>query len=340
MTAPRLSTVLLAVLLLGACSDPDAPAPTAGMALPPGYDFPSDDTVRVATWNLEHFVDRYDNPYIDAGRENAPDSALSGRVGRVVKGLRALDADLVVLQESESEAFLQRLVDERLDELSYSYATSVESPTWYMNVVLLSRYPLGVVRNYADVVTPIVGQQTDEGEPAAQSLTNHRLWMADVRVRPRETWTVVGAHLKAGRDAEDRGWRVGQIRFLHAELARLLADRPEAPVLVAGDLNALADSPELRLLLNDPSRPAPDSLVGTPDRRRAQFTDLLSGRASPTHPSEAPTRQLDYLLANQALRPALVEGSARVARPLPPDSMAATSDHLPVVGAFVRSDAP
>ncbi|MFB6247346.1 MAG: endonuclease/exonuclease/phosphatase family protein [Salinibacter sp.] len=340
MTASRLSFLVLAALVLGACSDPAPPAPTAGMALPPGYDFPADDTVRVATWNLEHFVDRHDNPYIDARRENTPDSAMSGRVGRVAKGLRALNADLVVLQESESEAFLRRLVDEHLDELSYPYATSVESPTWYMNVVLLSRYPLGVVRNYADVVTPIVGQRTEDGDPAAQSLTNHRLWMADVRIRPQETWTVVGAHLKAGRDAEDRGWRVGQIRFLHAELARVLAGRPEAPVLMAGDLNALANSPELRLLLNDPSRPAPDSLVGTPDRRRAQFTDPLADRASPTHPSDAPTRQLDYLLVNQALRPALVDGSVRVARPLPPDSMAATSDHLPVVGAFVRPAAP
>jgi endonuclease/exonuclease/phosphatase family metal-dependent hydrolase len=340
MTAPRPALLLVAALLLGACGDPAVPDPTAGMARPPGYAFPPDDTVRVATWNLEHFVDGHDNPYIDAGREDAPDSAMSGRVDRAVRGLRALNADLVVLQEAESEAFLRRLVDERLDDLSYAFATSVESPTWYMNVVLLSRYPLGVVRSYADVVTPIVGQRTDEGAPAAQSLTNHRLWMADVRVGPQQVWTVVGAHLKAGRAPEDQGWRVGQIRFLHAELARLLADRPEAPVLVAGDLNARADSPELRLLLNDPARPAPDSLVGAPEVRRARFTDPLAGRPSFPHPADAPARQLDYLLPNQALRPALVDGSARVARPLPPDSMAATSDHLPVVGAFLRPDAP
>jgi endonuclease/exonuclease/phosphatase family metal-dependent hydrolase len=207
-----------------------------------------------------------------------------------------------------------------------------------MNVVLLSRYPLGVVRDYADVATPIVGQHTDTGEPAAQSLTNHRLWMADVRVAPDRMWTVVGAHLKAGRSAEDRGWRIGQIRFLHTELARLLQDRPTARVLVAGDLNSRARSPELRLLLNTPDRPAPDSLKSDAVPRRVEFSDPMADRLTPTHPSDNPERQLDYVLPNTALADRLVEGSARVARPLSPDSMAATSDHLPVTASFLLSD--
>jgi endonuclease/exonuclease/phosphatase family metal-dependent hydrolase len=322
--------------LLFACATEPLPDPSAGMALPSDYDYPDADTVRVATWNLEHFVDGYDNPYIDAGRENQPASDMTERVDRAVRALRRLDADLVVLQEAESEAFLNQISREQLDDLGYRFATSTESPSWYMNVVLLSRYPLGVVRDYADVVTPIVGQKADNGEPAAQSLTNHRLWMADVRMGPDAMWTVVGAHLKSGGSNEDRGWRVGQIRFLHTELARLTEDRPDAPVLVAGDLNSFADSPELRLLLNNPDRPAPDSLRSGTTPRRVQFTDPLADRPTPTHPSDAPTRQLDYLLPNTPLADHLVDGSMRVARPLPPDSMAATSDHLPVTAAFVR----
>jgi endonuclease/exonuclease/phosphatase family metal-dependent hydrolase len=306
------------------------------MALPPDYDYPTDDTVRVATWNLEHFVDRHDNPYIDAESENDPDPTLSSRINRVVRALREIDADLVVLQEAESEAFLQEISREQLSEMGYRFATSTESPSWYMNVVLLSRYPLGVVRNYADVVTPIAGRQADNGEPAAQSLTNHRLWMADVRMGSKTTWTVAGAHLKAGRSAEDRGWRIGQIRFLHVEAVRLLEDRPEAPLLVAGDLNSLADSPELRLLLNNPDRPAPDSLTAGDTPRRAQFTDPGACRPTHTHPSDDPRRQLDYLLPNTHLADRLVDGSMHVAQPLPPDSMAATSDHLPVTATFVR----
>ncbi|PSQ87886.1 MAG: endonuclease/exonuclease/phosphatase family protein [Bacteroidetes bacterium QS_3_64_15] len=331
-------SLLLAFCVLPACGpDVPPPEPTVGMALPPDYDYPDNDTVRVATWNLEHFVDGYDNPYIDAEREDRPEAAMEGRMRRATQALRRLDADLVVLQEAEGEAFLQTVAEEHLGDLGYRFATSVESPSWYMNVVLLSRFPLGVVRDYADVVTLIVGQQAENGEPAAQSLTNHRLWLAGVRVAPNRTWTIAGAHLKAGRSAEDRGWRVGQIRFLHAELARLLDDRPGANVLVAGDLNALPDSPEMRLLLNDPDRPAPDSLLSGTIGRRAQFANPTSDRRTPTHPSDDPERQLDYLLPNTALTDRLVEGSPRVARPLPPDSVAATSDHLPVTASFLRS---
>lgn len=329
--------LVLVLCVLSACGpDASAPAPTAGMALPPDYDYPDDDTVEVVTWNLEHFVDEHNNPYIEADQENAPSPEMDDRARRAARALRQIDADLVVLQEAESEAFVQQLSDEHLSDMGYRFATSVESPTWYMNVVLLSRYPLGVVRDYADVVTPIADQQADNGEPAAQSLTNHRLWLADVRVAPDRVWTIAGAHLKSGRSAEDRGWRIGQIRFLHTELARLLDDRPTANVLVAGDLNSLPDSPELRLLLNNPDRPAPDSLQTSTTARRAQFADPLADRLTPTHPSDAPTRQLDYILPNTALTDHLVEGSARVARPLPPDSMAATSDHLPVTASFFR----
>lgn len=330
----RSALLLLPLAVLVAACSPSPPEPDAGMALPPDYSFPDRDTLRVATWNLEHFVDQQDNPYIDAGRENDPPPSMEGRVQRAVRALRQLDAGLVVLQEAESEAFLQTLVEDHLGDLGYRFFTSVESPSWYMNVVLVSRYPLGVVRNYADVTTPIADTYTDTGALDAQSLTNHRLWAADVRVGPDAMWTVVGAHLKAGRSARDRNWRIGQIRFLHARLTRRIEDRPNLPVLIAGDLNATANSPELRLLLNSPGRPAPDSIQSDAVRRRVRFTDPLAGTPSPTYPSDDPARQLDYLLFNDPLADRLVEGSARVARPLPDSTMAATSDHLPVAATF------
>ncbi|MCS4193291.1 endonuclease/exonuclease/phosphatase family metal-dependent hydrolase [Salinibacter ruber] len=108
-------------------------------------------------------------------------------------------------------------------------------------------------------------------------------------------------------------------------------------MLVAGDLNSLPDSPELRLLLNNPDRPAPDSVQPGRVPGDIRFTDPLSDRPTPTHPADNPVRQLDYLLPNPALSDRLVDGSIRVARPLPADSMAATSDHLPVAASFLRS---
>lgn len=321
---------------------PDAPPIVDGMALPPDYRYPDRDTVRVATWNVEHFVDAFDDPYVDHPRENDPDPAIADRVDRFVTAIQTMNADVVVLQEVESEAYVQRLAEARFPEMNYRFFASTESPTWYMNVVVMSRFPLGVLHGFSDVVTPIVGQRTDDGARDAQSLTNHRLFMVDVRVRPATSWTVIGAHLKAGPGARNAGWRIGQIRFLHEHLADRLArrstgpsgDRSRMPMLVAGDLNATADSPEIRLLLNDPARPAPDSLLDGTSAWAARFVDPLAGRDTPTHPSDAPERQLDYLLPNDALSARLVDGSASVVRPLGAEGQRRTSDHLPVVATF------
>ena len=327
--------LLLSVLLLAACQSP-APltSPTAGMTLPPGYDFPAHDTIRVATWNVENFVDGHDSPYVDNDREDAPPADRPARVDRFVRAVQAMNADVLVLQEFESEAYLEQLAEARFPEMNYRFFASTESPDWFQNVVVASRYPLGVLHSYADVVTPIEDIVTGDGEPAAQSLTNHRLWRVDVRLPDADPIALVGAHLKAGRSPRDVGWRLGQIRFLHAELARLHAQRPDADVLVAGDLNSLADSPELRLLLNNPGRPAPDSLLAGTDAWTTRFVDPLAGESTPTFPSDAPDRQLDYLLVDTHLQSHLVDGSMRVAQPLPADTLAATSDHLPVVATF------
>jgi endonuclease/exonuclease/phosphatase family metal-dependent hydrolase len=313
-----------------------AGADVPGVAtVPPGYDFPEGDSITVATWNVENFVDEHDNPYIDNERENTPPDDMYARFKLLIRGLRALDADVVVLQEVESEAFVMTIAEEHLSDMGYRFFTATESPDWFQNVVLMSRLPLGVVESYSDVVTPIEGITTDEGEPAAQSLTNNRIWRAAVHARPDYTLHLVGAHLKAGPGPRNAGWRMGQIRLLHERFNDLLATDPDANIAVAGDLNSLANSPELRLLLNDPNRAAPDSVRTGTAGWTASFTDPLHGRDTFTHPSDAPERQLDYILLNDHAQPELANGSARVARPLSDDEMARLSDHLPVVLTLV-----
>ena len=319
-------------------SSPRAEIPGAATT-PADYAFPSSDSLTVATWNVENFVDAHDNPYIDNDREDNPGESMYGRVDLFVDGLRALDADIVVLQEIESEAFVQQIVENRLSDMGYRFFTATESPDWFQNVVLMSRVPLGVVESYSDVVTPIEGITDDNGQPAAQSLTNNRIWRAEVFARPDYTLYLVGAHLKAGPGPRNAGWRIGQVRLLHEQFNELQAANPQANILVAGDLNSLSDSPELRLLLNHPERPAPDSLTSGTSDWTARFRDPLHGRETHTHPSDTPERQLDYILVNEAAYPELLTQTARVAYPLDNEEMIKLSDHLPVVITLRPSEA-
>lgn len=298
------------------------------MALLPGYSYPQGAELKLATWNVEHFVDLHDNPYIRNDREDAPRQDLSARHQRFADVIRLLDADVVVLQEIESAAFAQALADSLFPDLGYQFFAGTESMTWYMNVVVMSRVPLGVLRSYASVTTPITGMTDDEGRPEAQQLTNNRMWIVDVLARPSYHLTVVGAHLKAGRGDRNEAWRSGQIRFLHAELARLRALDPDRNLAIAGDLNALPDSPEMRLLLNA------DDATGS----GVVFRDPFEGTPVLTHPADEPARQLDYVLLNTEAMPELVRGSAEVFTPYTPAEMEAISDHLPVVVTLATVD--
>jgi endonuclease/exonuclease/phosphatase family metal-dependent hydrolase len=300
-----------------------APPPAAALVLPGDFAYPPHDSFRVVTWNVEHWVDAHDDPYIDNARENAAQGP-GERLEPFLAAVRALDADVLVLQEFESARYLRALADSLLPDMGYRFFAGTPSLTWYQNVVVASRLPLGVLRSYAAAPTPIEGETDDAGRPASQSLVNHRLWTVDVLARPDYAFALVGAHLKAGRGPSNEGWRRGQIRLLHTDLARLRALHPDLDVLIAGDLNATPESGEIALLLNADGAAGP-----------VAFVNPSADRQHLTHPAPDPTRQLDYLLPSRSMLPRLVPGSVQVAAPLPLDAMARVADHLPVVADFV-----
>lgn len=319
--------VLLAALVAPAAAQP-APDPVrAAQATLPGYVYPAGDTVRVATFNLEHFVDAYDDPYVDARRENAPDTAAVTEKHRLfAEALRALDADVLSLQEVEGEGLVRALVDRLVPDLGYRFVASADDADWYQNVVVLSRLPLGPLTTFADAVTPILGHADSAGQPDATDLVNHRLLAVDVYARPGYAFTLVAAHLKAGSDARDEAWRTGQAGLLHAWLGqRFGAGSGAANVLLAGDLNAVPGSASFAALLNA------DGALGP-----VRLGDPLAGAVALTHPAEEPERQLDHVLVSAGAAPEVVPGSARVAVPVAPPE--ALSDHLPVVVDLVARD--
>ncbi|MEL6771327.1 MAG: endonuclease/exonuclease/phosphatase family protein, partial [Bacteroidota bacterium] len=280
-------------------------------------------------------IDAFDDPYIDNDRENEPDLDALAEKGRLfAEAIRALDADVLSIQEIESEQQLKLLADSLFPDMGYRFFASTESPNWYQNVVVMSRLPLGPLTSFSDVWTPIEGQVNDDGTPSATSLVNHRLFAVEVRARENYTFTLVAAHLKAGRGERNEGWRLGQIDLLNAHLASL---SPEANVVVAGDLNLLPDSREYARLTATPMmdtlavRPLP--LVDPLATRRARTPSLTF-----THPSDDPTRQLDYLLVSDSMRPELVPNSTQVAFPLATETLPTLSDHLPVIATILARE--
>lgn len=293
------------------------------IAHPVGYQFPEGETFKVLSWNVEHFVDPYDDPYIRNRREDMPDPDMPQRVQLLVEAIKNADADVVVLQEFESEKYLMSLARDSFPELGYRFFADAASPGWYMNVVLMSRFPLGVLQAYGDIYTPVTGYVDDEGEKQTQVNLNTRMWTMQIFADPSYDFWLTGVHLKAGRGPRNESMRAGQIHLLNEQFDQLIARNPEVNLMMAGDFNAYPNSEELKLL--------------TDNSKDNYLIDPMDSTVW-THPSDVPERRLDYILVNQGMAHEMVSGSVQPVYFFSADSMRMLSDHLPVMGEFRKED--
>ena len=293
------------------------------LAKPVDYQYPPGESFSVLSWNVEHFVDPFDDPYINHPREDNLSENLSQRVTLLIEALREADADIVVLQEFESEKYLMQLARDSFPDLGYSFFSAAPSPNWYMNVVLMSRYPLGVLRAYGDVTTPVSNFVDENGKKQTQHHINTRMWSLQVFPAEDYHFWLTGVHLKAGRGERNISMRTGQIQFLKTEFQQLTVMDPSSNIMMAGDFNAYPNSAELQLL----TRP----------EEANHLIDPMDSTVL-THPSDEPKRRLDYMLVNSNMAKEMVPHSVNVKYFFSPDSMRIISDHLPVMGEFYRKD--
>ncbi|RED93217.1 endonuclease/exonuclease/phosphatase family protein [Marinoscillum furvescens] len=292
--------------------------------LPADYQYPDTPTFSLLSWNVEHFLDPYDDPYIDNQRENNPPENMQLRRALLIEALRKADADVVLLQEFESAKYLKQLADDSLSGMGYTFFADIPSHGWYMNVVLMSRFPLGEISGYGNVTTPLPDYLDEEGKKETQSHINTRMWTIEVFPAAAYHFLLTGVHLKAGRGPRNIAMRKGQINYLVSQWNEALAANPSANMIMAGDLNATPDSEELSLLQTNKQLIAP-------------FTDPID-TAVYSHPADEPRRRLDYLLVNENMLPEMQPESVQVTHFFSADTMRMISDHLPVMGVFQRKD--
>ena len=294
----------------------------SAVAAPVGFDYQPNE-VKILSWNVEHFIDQNDNPYINNGREDSGDR-MEGKEALLMKAIKAVDADVVVLQEFESVQYLARLVREHLPDMGYRFFADAESYSWYMNVVVMSKVPLGTIYSYGALYTAVPGILTDEGVEETQININTRMLSIDVFPNADYEFTLTGVHLKAGRGERNEQMRLGQINFLKTQFARFIKEDKKANLVMVGDFNCMPDSKEFQALMEG--------------KKRLQFVDPLAGTEVYSHPSREPARRIDHIIANRNMMKELVPGSLKIEDVLSREEMIKLSDHMPVVAVFKAGD--
>jgi endonuclease/exonuclease/phosphatase family metal-dependent hydrolase len=219
--------------------------------------------------------------------------------------VRALDADVTVLQEATDPRVVRSLAE------AAECDVVIHAPG--RSVAMLSRVPTASPRWHR----------------MARARNFVEVELADARVR------VIGVHLSAGLSGRGERRRSKEIEHV----IRVAGEPPgKGRTLIVGDLNAIAPGDVhavvrlpawIRLLLRV------DGGIGTTVMARVLgegFTDAYRREhpdvVGPTMPAAAPSVRLDYLLLGADLVPAMVACSHGAAEP---SLLWAASDHLPVV---------
>ena len=232
-----ISVALLFVLGFG-CSGPASPAATPPTEAPDAAAFAIEDPpvfhtegIRIASFNGEFLFDGMD----DEGGADFPwkgdPEAARAHQDAVAGVIRMLDADIVVIPETEHLGVLQAMVTGPLAGLGYSaYLVDGTDTFTGQDVGLLSRLPIDAI-NRTDVRVPV--GITDQTYGVSKNFFAH-LTLDGVPT------TLIGVHFLARPDDVERKPR----REAQAEVIRQLVEAEVAAgraVVVLGDFNDIDD---------------------------------------------------------------------------------------------------
>jgi len=199
--------------------------------------------IRIATWNVHRLFDDVCNSgrcEDDDWEEVLSRHELEARAARIAAAITALDADVILLQEVETEAALQAIVD-GLDGEVPTVVMGETGGGGSLDVAVIARGPTDSVETHRSRVL----RRPDGTE------TRFSREFLQVRVMLQGRLVVVfDAHFRSKVD-DDPGRRLAEARAAAAIVYATAADLPDALVVLGGDLNDTPGSDPLKALETD-----------------------------------------------------------------------------------------
>jgi endonuclease/exonuclease/phosphatase family metal-dependent hydrolase len=309
--------------------------------------------LRFACYNVENLFDQTDDP---ANPYDQDEMTKPERLEAIAKTIRELDADILCLEEVESEECLLWFRDTYLKGMGYDHAASEDNGyNRGIEQSVLSRVPIVSARVYSGedlVISDMEPRRSVEAAarvggswaPPASGAMPERFQRSPLRVELKTKdgypLTVYVVHFKAGRDFDHQ--RELEALQVEAWVEEELRANPDANIAVVGDYNGVPSDMNVKAL-----RMSDDGLVSAYDWR---FDTKAPKDAFVTHASG---RSIDFIVMTPGLAADCVEKSYfvlgtlhaasdwdwRKADEIPPPKGYA-SDHYPVVIEIMPKDRP
>jgi endonuclease/exonuclease/phosphatase family metal-dependent hydrolase len=299
-------------------------------------------TIRVASYNVLNLFDHDDDPSLTGEQDDMLLAAADDRCRMLAQAIRAVDADVIALEEVESLETLTWFRDTYLADAGYDHLASLDAG-YYRGVEnsVMSRFEItdarvwpGLGLNDVERVGP-GWAPVPEAERGRLKFRRSPL-MVEVAVSDDYRLTLFVVHHKSGRDYSYQR-EAEALKIL--ELVESI-DAPDRNIVILGDFNAAPWDKSLRVYLERDFIDAMDHRVVARSGPAAEEARLYV-----THESN---RVIDYILLNTAAHRELVVGSPHVYGTLtPPDSYdwrrdphppGYASDHYPIIVDLVPRD--
>jgi endonuclease/exonuclease/phosphatase family metal-dependent hydrolase len=270
------------------------------------------ETLTIATYNIENYV-AADRMVEGTYRQAYPKPEAEKKALRAV--IRALDADVLALQEMGSRVYLEELQRDLASEgVKYPYAEWLEAADADRHVAVLSRRPFAAVAKHAELTFSYFGKK----EPVKRGLLEVRFATEAGEV------TLFVVHLKSRftdrpDDPNSALRRQGEATAVRDQVLKVFPEPANSRFLLVGDCNDSAGSKPVRALAQ---------------RGKTEIAEILPAADSHGavwshfYKKEQIYSRVDHVLVSALLKPGVVTGSAKICDV--PET-AAASDHRPVV---------
>jgi len=287
---------------------------------------PAAETFRVASYNLEN--------YLDQPTETRPHPKSDQAKAKIRESIRALKPDVIALQEMGSVSALMELRDSlKADGLDLPNWEHVSGWDTNIHVAILSKFPFTARRSHTNDTFLLSGRRFHVSRGFAE---------VDIKVNPNCTFTLITAHLKSKRpvpDADETEQRLEEAKILRGIIDADLAANPRMNLIVLGDFNDTKDSASTKTIIGR----AKYKLIDTrPAERNGDNAPAPNPAFEPrgitwTHyygKEDAYTR-IDYILLSPGLAHEWMANETYV---LTSPNWGVGSDHRPIVATFEAID--